>query len=310
VRSLFARWAPKASAPPSLVGGRLGLETAWTVHIDPSKMSKDLFDISGSNTKPVNEIAFLGSPGLELAAMEVAVCNAGNSSQSIMLLKPADTTLGPTSLQTDASFTVEMVSAASAAQRVISLQEAIDQNLRFNVHGPSQPVHSQVSTLAAPGLLTGSAAVALVTSAIVDSQLQQQNDVSFAIRALENEDMFSHGLLSELVTSASLQDLLLTGKLDFARAAHHVAGDLCKSKKTMTKELRELLRKKRKALGEAIFEWISVVEKSHLQSVANLVVEQHDDNDDTLADDVYLLAKRRQTKLDLLTVAFLHGHNM
>jgi len=99
VRSILARWrAPPASGPPAVVGGRLGLQTAWTTHLDPARLrrAQGWIDIGGNPFRPVDELVFLATSGLEVGAVEVAA-HEGDEERTVLLLTPvADTGAGDT----------------------------------------------------------------------------------------------------------------------------------------------------------------------------------------------------------------------
>lgn len=141
VRSLFGRWQPPAGSPSALIGGRLGLQTVWATHLDPSKFGdlRGWADLSGGRLQPVDEVVFVAMPGLEIAAVEVVsgedVSIDGEGRLALFLVPVSsheDQQHKDKAQSLQPKFTLKMQKLSpSAAPFVASLQEVVEQNLRI-----------------------------------------------------------------------------------------------------------------------------------------------------------------------------------
>jgi len=278
VRSLFARWEPEAGEPPAVIAGRLGLETAWATHVDPKRLKHhDWIDVSGGSLQPVDEVAFLSAPGLELGALWATAHSSdytdGGSERTVMMLEPVFNT----SLSADFSHPKFAVSARkispAATPFLVSLQEAVDRNLRLHLEPSAWAApHSHGVAANYPALLTTeSAAVGRWTPA-----------------AVANQQMLEHELLLPLLGGQP-------------QTMEHLAEALRHLSSSLPAGLQRELAREREALVDALRTWASTGGRWRRTDPSSFPVNGSEE-----AVQSFMRAKRIQTKLDLLTTAFLH----
>lgn len=287
VRSLVARWRPGKSAPAALVGGRLGLEGVWATHVDPQKLrDAGWVDLVGGPLQPVDEVVFMAMKGLEIGAVEVVAASPQDFSdfeeepRPVLLLAPEplvkvenEDPLAPPPLP-QFSLKVKKLSAA-AAPFVMSLEEVVERNLRIR-GSPNRGVQRATSNPPAPGLMT------------LEAPLSKVN-LTFALQAIANQAVFEH---------RGLVDLDSSGKKVVAEA---LLGQLRQRPKQLPLDLRKELKKENLDVAEAFQVWLSGGGGWHRRTPTSLPRNGGED-----AIQRYSVAKRWQTKLDLLTCAFLY----
>lgn len=280
LRSLFARWQPRQDASPAIIGGRLGLDRVWAAHLDPSTFSgrQGWVDVAGSSLEAVDEVAFLGAAGLELGAMEVVTSQGGQQSdQSVLLLSHLGQQAAEGSEERPIfALRVQTLSPA-ASPFIVSLQEAIDKRLKIvprqNYTGfvPSAR-HEHV-----PGVVAGG------------------DDTLYRVPAVSaNHDMFTHQLLLRLLSESRLPRAAPT-RAFLGALTDPSAGFL-------PDDLRRELARQRDDVSEAILGWHSAGGRWRAGTPATLPWKGTEQ-----ALGKYMTAKRWQTKLDLITAAFLHA---
>mmetsp|Transcript_52148 Transcript_52148/g.158437 ORF Transcript_52148/g.158437 Transcript_52148/m.158437 type:complete len:633 (-) Transcript_52148:55-1953(-) len=320
VRSLFARWH---SAEPSsaVIGGRLGLESSWTTHLDAAKLKANSpgawLDIAGgAHMRPVDEIAFVGAQGLEVGAVEVAAQGPAGDDEtfSAIVLSPmtAKEALQSQGVDADAvqedadvapekpmfGLRVEKVSLA-AAPYLASLDEVISHNLRL------VPTRSP----RAPGLPSPSARVPGLLSALSPAQ-----DLVEATAVAETEAMFHHSALMALAQwhlSAVAPQSALASLLDPSQgvpdaqmsvAVKALAEQLGTASPALPQDLRRSMERDKDQIVQAVLAWVKDGGRWHKTTPSTV---PHAGSEASLAR--YVSAKDRQTKFDLLTATFLHN---
>lgn len=284
VRSLFARWQPPAGAPPAVVGGRLGLQGMWTTHLDPAKLRgvHGWLDISGGSLQPVDEVAFIATQGIEVGALEVvahAADGGEDEHRAVLLLAPVAGAIEPSVDEEQPAkprFTLRMERLnGAAAPFIVSLQEAIDRNLRLRAT-PLPRAAGQPRGAYVPGLLsTGSPPL-----------LPDQTNLTWVAVATTNQAIFEHKALGQL----------------FAAAAPGALAALDDPDGQLPADLRKQLPAERAAILEALLGWYSGGGGGWRRSTPSSL--PRNGTDEALLR--YVTAKRWQTKLDLLTAMLLH----
>mmetsp|Transcript_14923 Transcript_14923/g.42891 ORF Transcript_14923/g.42891 Transcript_14923/m.42891 type:complete len:581 (-) Transcript_14923:217-1959(-) len=286
VRSLFARWHPSKDVPPALVGGRLGLKSMWTTHLDPKKLrgSQGWIDISGGQLKTVDEVAFVATSGLQIGAVEV-LAHGGNSSDddehSVLVLVPTTGSQegawqGKEQAVPQFEMRLEKLTAA-AAPYIMSLQEVIDRNLRMH----AAPVAQERAHT--PGLLTPRS----------PPLLADEENVTWYAVAAANQAMFAHTSL--------LQMLLAVPPEGKGGGSHSLARLLDASSASLPHDLQKELLRESAEIGEALLGWLSAAGSWGHGTPLSL---PRNSSEEALLK--YVTAKRWQTKLDLLTASYLH----
>mmetsp|Transcript_87409 Transcript_87409/g.271581 ORF Transcript_87409/g.271581 Transcript_87409/m.271581 type:complete len:577 (+) Transcript_87409:55-1785(+) len=286
VRSLFVRWELDAGAPSAVIAGRLGLQSAWATHLDPKRLKHHgWIDVSGGSLRPVDELTFLAAPGLELAGLWAAAHSGdfadGGSERKVMMLEPVFNT----SLNADVSrpsFSVKAQTISPAATPfLISLQEAVERKLRLHLE-PSAwaPPHSHGVAANFPSVIT--------TESVGPYRWTQE--------ALAKQLMLEHELLAQ---PRSL------GGAPARRAGEHLATALLHplSSLPLPTGLRRELARERDAIMDALRAWVGAGGRWRHTDPTSLPA-----NGTEAAVQSYIRAKRLQTKLDLLTAAFLHAY--
>lgn len=320
VRSILARWNSAASsASPAVVGGRLGLRTAWTSHLDPARLqsARGWYDICGDPLRQVDEIAFLAATGLEVGAMEISVHGGGDGDEErvVLLLQPlplanghpitkGETHAGP---GPQVELRAERLSAASAPY-VMSLQEALDQNLVLASAPEDLGTDVRAPSRSVPGLLTTRSHVATFDlSSIRWVALAGWQRETFEHRAIGTAvSMLAVGLATSLRGEAAAST---PGGL-LASAAETLVKELVESPTTrLPKDLHRLLQRERADITEALQSWVidgdmrDNMQESVWRSGTLATLEQSGSD---ASFSRYDKAKRSQTKLDILAAAFLH----
>lgn len=293
VRSLYVRWTPSKQSPPALIGGRLGLEGVWASHLDPASLSEGQgwFDVAGGPLKTIDEIVFLATKGLELGVLEVVSTENGQSKfeeeRKVLLLQPATAALSQTnrsyadeSGEESPKFTLSVHKISpSSAPFVASLQEVIDRNLRIKTTLPSrQPGRSRGELV--PGVIANNA----------DTLEPTKDNIKFAITAATNEGFFEH------------KPLVAFQKLGID---HEMSKTLMSFTKKASKQLPEDLQRSWKEEGTEIAAAISDFIKVggwHRNTPSSLPIDGSEE-----AVKRYYVAKKQQTKLDILTAVMMHS---
>uniref|UniRef100_A0A7S1S4D1 Uncharacterized protein n=1 Tax=Alexandrium catenella TaxID=2925 RepID=A0A7S1S4D1_ALECA len=287
VRSLFARWCPEKTAPPGLVGGRLGLHGVWTTHLDPKKLreSRAWIDIGSGAKKPVDEVAFVATAGLEIGAVDV-VAPGGSSDEdeehSVIVLAPAAAFQGEGGEEGEEQagpvfeMRAEKVTAV-ASPYIVSLQEVIDRNLRLHAAPLS---HKRIHT---PGLLTDRSS----------PLLPDKENVTWYAAAAANQAMFEHTSLMQMLLEPQL--------LGQGNGVHILQGLLSGSSAPLPRDLQTELPKEMIEIWEALHGWLRAGGGWGQGTPSSL---PRNSTEEALLR--YVTAKRWQTKLDLITAAYLH----
>jgi len=291
VRSLVARWSPEFGAPPAVVGGRLGLQDVWATHLDPKRLDGESWlDLTGGSLEPVDEILFAGTPGLEIGAMWVAAHEgepAGESGErAALLLEPVpDPSISADGPGLRFAVKARRISPA-AAPFVISLQEAIDRNLRL---------HTEPSSWAAPHLFGAAAHYpGLLTTESTPPE-------RWTAAASANQEMLEHRLLP-LLLGASPLAVAQRGRAAVSPAsAEALVESLGHLTPTVPGDLRRALQREHQGLVEALHTWLDNGGGCGPEEPAPV---PSDGEAEALQS--YVAAKRCQKQLDLLTAAFLH----
>jgi len=302
VRSLFARWQPGRGTPRGVIGGRRGLNGVWTSHLDPSRLQKGRgwLNVGGDPLKPVDELVFVSTQGLELGAIEVVTHGTAKSGEerSVLLLTPASGPLEGNSQMSDEElvaavpqFTLRLEHLTpAAAPYVVSLQEAVDRNLRLMTQPQAVALNSEPAGAHIPGLLTPRS----------PPLLPDTPNITWATALTANQQMFEHTLLPQAIMSMlSLQPQALkrNGASLFAKA---LLAWLDKPPKAFPADLRKMLSEEQGNVLEAVFEWMARGGKWSHRTPSELPVNGTED-----AVARYMSAKRQQTMLDLCTAAYL-----
>jgi len=301
IRSLFARWTPPAGAPPAVIGGRLGLNAVWTTHLDPSKLSRTQgwMDVSGDAWQPVDEVAFLATQGLEIGAVEVAAHGerqSDDNQKAFIMMVPISAQERQAggiedSGQPEFMMKLEKLSPA-VAPYVVSLQEAVDRNLKLNTEKSVRATPSADGSHV-PGLLNA--------RSLEYTQVAQ-------MVANTNKQMFEHQLLEQL---AGASQYVAAGKKPKKAAAgslvlkHQVFARAFEEKSSASNlpaDLRREVIQERPAILEALGGWFSGGKGGWHKSTP-MSFPRHGTES---ALEKYMKTKRWQTKLDLLTTSFLH----
>uniref|UniRef100_A0A7S1FE18 Uncharacterized protein n=1 Tax=Noctiluca scintillans TaxID=2966 RepID=A0A7S1FE18_NOCSC len=294
VRSIFARWEASAGARPAIVGGRLGLQGVWTTNLDPAQLSgrRDWFDISGGSLQPVDEIAFIATHGLEVGAVEVVAHNDSEEELiPFMLMSPivepaTEALAGP-----GTSFIVqEERLTAAATPFVISVQEAVDRNLRLRARPLLPDGHPK--SLNVPGLITKTSVPP-----------ETEDTISWLSTASNNNAMFYHQHLLSMLRSAEMASTAPQGGDATLRAIYRLTQGLMLMQ-GLPSDVRRVLKNEQDSLLQALLGWVQG--GGSWGHRTPLAVPWHGTED---AMNRYITAKRWQTKLDLLSVAFICGHH-
>eukprot|EP00440_Ansanella_granifera_P076406 gb/GFBE01082913.1/.p1 GENE.gb/GFBE01082913.1/~~gb/GFBE01082913.1/.p1 ORF type:complete len:580 (+),score=109.54 gb/GFBE01082913.1/:1-1740(+) len=296
VRSLFARWKPNQDSPAALIGGRLGLDSVWATHLDPDlfQSGNGWIDVGGDPLELVDEVVFIAAQGLEVGAIEV-VTTAGadlavleeDGEQSILMLKPVPAKLDAVKIdaadedekQQPLRFLLEVRTLnGAAAPFIASLQEVIDRNLRLR----------EAPLPRTPGRPRGEEVPGLLSSVLrLHGTPESEADKKFAQAATANEAVFVH---------RGLEDMAVAG----SAARQALAGLHRAEKGALPDDLRRRLAEQGGALVEAVLEHV----KAGGWKAGTPSTLPKNGTDDALRR--YILAKERQTKLDLLTAAVIY----
>mmetsp|Transcript_105993 Transcript_105993/g.216155 ORF Transcript_105993/g.216155 Transcript_105993/m.216155 type:complete len:373 (+) Transcript_105993:511-1629(+) len=285
VRSIFARWQPPEGAPLAVVGGRLGLQGVWTTHLDPAKLhgGQGWLNIAGGPLQPVDEVAFLATRGLELGAIEV-VAHRGwgeDEERSVLLLEPAAGILGHEQGSEGPKFVLKMERfSAAAAPYVVSLQEAVERNLRL-LPAPLPEATGQSPSGHVPGLLTARS----------PPLEPDEANATWAAAVAENQAMFDHQSLAHLLHGARLP----------GPEGEALVQVLSAESPALPPDLQRDLPRQRAEIIEALLGWAGSGGGWHRRTPSSLPRTGSED-----AFLRYVTAKRWQTKLDLLTAGLLH----
>jgi len=322
VRSLLARWrAASSSAPSAVVGGRLGLNTAWTSHLDPVKLkrARGWVDVGGSPYTPVDELAFIASSGLEVGAIEVAAPSGGLDDERLVLLLMPEPDLessaaGDTKHEPPKFKLGSMRVTAAAAPYLMSLQEAVDRGLRL-VTSPSEGGALVAGAARPPQHVPG-----LLTGRTPPSSGDLANP-AWLVATAEHDELFDLNSVGKLLAAATLSQGMLKGgsdvagallkdglaSLPFEAAARALVIDLSRRERLMPKDILRTLKREEDDIVQALLAWTDTGENSEGLQVWRRnapTTFPWGASESVMAR--YTMAKRWQTKLDLLTVALMH----
>lgn len=283
LRSLFGRWQAPPSGPSALVGGRLGLQSVWVRHLD-AKASHDnvaWVDLSGDSLQPVDEVVFIAMPGLEIAALEVVAGPLATleDEKLALFLEPIaseDAEGTPLSAKRKQNFKLSLRTlSATAAPSVVSLQEVTERDLRLRGTPQSLSYFSGKSL----------------------SEAKEENmSLASAVEAASSKAMFQHSGLGAL---AALSGGPRPSALE-SRTASGLLALLEAPRERLPQDLQRELTLHHAEVVEAIWAWSSDKGWQH-RTPTSLPLNGSDD-----AVHRYVTAKRWQTKLDLLTAAFIY----
>eukprot|EP00401_Gymnodinium_catenatum_P014359 CAMPEP_0117601128 /NCGR_PEP_ID=MMETSP0784-20121206/76863_1 /TAXON_ID=39447 /ORGANISM="" /LENGTH=507 /DNA_ID=CAMNT_0005403821 /DNA_START=65 /DNA_END=1588 /DNA_ORIENTATION=+ len=265
--------AASSSAPSAVVGGRLGLNTAWTSHLDPVKLkrARGWVDVGGSPYTPVDELAFIASSGLEVGAIEVAAPSGGLDDERLVLLLMPEP---------------DLESSAAGDTK----------------HEPPK---------FKPGLLTGRTPPSSGDLA----------NPAWLVATAEHDELFDLNSVGKLLAAATLSQGMLKGgsdvagallkdglaSLPFEAAARALVIDLSRRERLMPKDILRTLKREEDDIVQALLAWTDTGENSEGLQVWRRnapTTFPWGASESVMAR--YTMAKRWQTKLDLLTVALMH----
>jgi hypothetical protein len=285
VRSLLARWQPEVGAVPAVVGARLGLDGIWTTHLDPTQVDQgsSWYNLGSDPLQPIDEIAFIAASGLEIGALDVVAYGGDGmfvDEHSVLLLAPVPpetvARYGEGDDKPQFALSVRKMTPG-AAPFIVSLQEAVDRNLKL------QPPSAKAVRYAAPS-------AALVSrSGNTEHQLLQWKMVSAANQAMFDRDYLALGsFLSEKSTSTihPLQAYVLA---------------LSNSLHLLPRDLQQNVLHAEGAITESVIGYLSAGSRWDKRTPSVLPQQG---SEDTLKR--YIIAKQWQRNFDLLTAAFLH----
>mmetsp|Transcript_50534 Transcript_50534/g.97680 ORF Transcript_50534/g.97680 Transcript_50534/m.97680 type:complete len:607 (-) Transcript_50534:99-1919(-) len=300
VRAMYARWSPKAGSPPAVIAGRLGLQPAWTTHLDPERFtnSQEWFEVTGGSLQPVDEVVFAAMQGLELGALWVVAHNGdytdGGSERTMVMLQPVPSTAKDRSHGQPQFVLAAKQLSPAATPFAISLREAIDKNLRLNMEPTQWSLpHSHGTALQHLGLLT---------TERVDTQ-------QWTPSASLNQEMLEHRLISHQLGLSSLavdaMGIAQARKQSSApKVAQHIerlVDAFGRHSHSMPADLQKAFKAHQQGIREALHGWAHSGGGWHHKVPLSF---PHEGTEEAVQR--YMLAKTWQTKLDLLTVAFLY----
>lgn len=275
VRALVARWSPADGAPSALVSGRLGLENVWATHLDPAGLREHGWsDISGGSLQLVDEIAFIGTNGLELGGMWIAVNTAETSEVPVMVIEPDLTGSTPP------KFIFRRRSLPPAALPfVFSVSEALDEGLKLE----SDPFrwalpHSHGASSRYPAILSTEMSAAL----------------PWPKRMVENQHMLEH----QWLPTASHPEELTTA----AASALSYLRVLSLGTPSLPPDVKTALGRDGPKLQQGLEAWISGV-TSGWPRIKNAGWSRISNAQEARE---FRHAKLAQNQLDVLVAAFLH----
>jgi len=294
------------------------LQSAWATHLDPSKLQrvKGWIDISGNQFKPVDEVAFIAASGLEVGAVEIVMHGAEEEKeeQSVLLLRPvfapedsADSSVSTKEAGIKQKFELatERLNTASAPY-VVSFHEAIENNWRL-VTKPSHDFSTDEKAFisgSVPGLLNTRSqhAVRDVASA------------SWVSEAATNQNMFEHRAIGPLLQEMAVTLLYNTHTAAnkhtlVSSAARALVQTLSEPGKHLPADIKRQLSRDQAEIVDALLSWAasgsqsgSFQGKGWLEDTPARIPKAGPESMFMQ----YAKTKRWQTKLDLLTAAFLH----
>ncbi|CAE7803456.1 unnamed protein product [Symbiodinium microadriaticum] len=286
VRSLFARWAPGPGAPKALIGGRLGLQHVWTSHLDPQRLHNDRgwVDVGGGPLDQVDELVFVAAQGLHLGAIGIAHIgegedNAANEERAIMVLRPV------TAEEEDRPRFALMLQRLrpDAAPFMASLQEVVDLNLRLRLTPPARA-------------LGGARGEQVEGVLAADTMLSIDNGTAldvFHVAASQHAALFSHQGLNEM---GVVLQWLLAGIRDMPGHPAPLQGFLPADLR------RQLTEEGGAAATEAIDEFVN---HGGWKRSTPTALPRNGTED---AVHKYIVAKKQQLQLDLITTAMIYVH--
>jgi hypothetical protein len=251
---------------------------------------------------PVDELVFAAIPGLEVGALWIASHGGDDgdlvgeeSNRTAMLLSPvpgsnqvADAAEGGAAGASTPTLALQLRQLApAAAPFVVSLQEAMERNLQLQLE-PSHwaPPHSHGAAANHPGLVT------------TVSSLSNPGSLTPAV-ALKQE-MLEHRLLSSMLgTPAAVGRPSQTSAA--AASARTLVEAFSHSSVPLPADLRRELTRDRVAVIEALQVWLRHGGWHHRAPLSLPATGTEE------ALRRYVEAKRQQTRLDLMTVAFLYA---
>jgi len=247
----------------------------------------------------VDEIAFLATPGLEIGAIDVIAHSdrsIDDDERPVLLLEPLDAAVVASHGINDGrpKFTLKVERVApAAAPFMVSLQEAIDKNLQMKIGGLAKTP---------PPVEPASANSQILNVARSQPQPAQQ-ELAWKMIAAANQYMFDHHYLADAyddfpsttVGHRNSENGLASNVESFARA-------FTQSSASLPADVRKDLAREREHILEALVGYLGA---GGAWSRSTPTTLPRNGSEDALAK--YLTAKRWQTKLDLLTAAFLHA---
>lgn len=295
VRSLLAQWQPSLGASPAIVGGRLGLDGIWTTHLDPAKFDQrqGWQDLGGDLLRPVDEIAFIGAPGLKIGVVDVVAYSGVGAvveERSVLLLAPmsaADLAAHGMDSGGGPKFQLRLETLTpAAAPFVVSLQEAIDRNLKVRVPLPAdkQASNERPKALSADTVMPRPGD-------------DQQHGLVWGLVSKANQAVFEH---QSLMHHPILQ-LLGAGSTSRARPLEALAAALANPSSHIPADLRKDLVRKREDIIDAVMSYLRTG-GNWGRNTPSIFPQQGSEE----AVSRYMTAKRWQTKFDLLTAGYLY----
>lgn len=268
LRALLARWFPGPGAPAAVVSGRLGLENVWATHLDPAGFGEDdWIDVSGGSLQLVDEIAFIGTKGLELGGMWVAENAERTSEIPVMFIEPSMNVSGSGG---KAQFNLKRRLVPPAALPFLrTVNEALYSGLKLECDPELWALpHSHGAMSSFPTIL----------STEVSSMLTWPQEI------LENHQVLEHGWLPSVVAISE-------GAADAAASAFQY---LSQSGPSLPHDLRRALVRDGPAIRSGLQAWISGVTSGWPRTLG------------AEAEEDFWQAKSAQGQVDLLTAAYLH----
>eukprot|EP00445_Apocalathium_hangoei_P009100 CAMPEP_0203879640 /NCGR_PEP_ID=MMETSP0359-20131031/24067_1 /ASSEMBLY_ACC=CAM_ASM_000338 /TAXON_ID=268821 /ORGANISM="Scrippsiella Hangoei, Strain SHTV-5" /LENGTH=626 /DNA_ID=CAMNT_0050799097 /DNA_START=157 /DNA_END=2037 /DNA_ORIENTATION=+ len=322
VRSLFARWPGPGGDAQAVVGGRLGLESIWTSHLDPAQLREGShgvgggwLDVAGGGAlRPVDEIALVAAAGLEVGALEVvAQSGAEDEDHLVLVLAPVagqdasqreagqdDGLDAPAAAKPRFKLSLQRVTSV-ASPYIVSLQEAVDRNLRLYASPQAPAAGIPAPTDHVSGLHTTHSPPMAVDEA----------NATWASALGANQAIFEHSALLPLMSSqwtlavaaAAAGSGQTVDRVEIVtKAARALVESLGVYSDGLPGDLKRELQREEDAIVDALLHWVKAGGGWHRSTPSVL---PRTGSEEALAR--YVEAKRRQTKLDLLTAAYLHS---
>lgn len=283
VRSLFVHWDVDPSAARALVAGRLGLETAWSSHLDPKqlKLEKGWIDIAGDPLVQIDELVFMAAKGLQIGAIQTANTeDMEDEERTVLLLRPVNHAEDLDSEdRPEFRFTLQKL-RADAAPFVASIQEVVDHNLRLRSSLPPRALGGPRGD-DVPGLLS-------LRTAQESRELTEES-LKFRLAAHHNGNLFSGIYLIDM-------------------AAHDANDMLAGFARFPTGVLPEDLRRQLAMEGPDLAETIRQHVRAGGWKRSTPTRLPHEGSEEAVKK--YMTAKKQQTSFDLVSAAMIYiSHN-